>query len=117
MVCEYGCICSVHVSDENQNKYKYIMSLLEYDRTPAPLSTAVERGTAVCAGTAVLLYSSTVRPYLVSVLYGTMTVPSPQVSVFYYISLDGAMHVSRFLRLRMRPISTYAKVMGQKIIL
>jgi hypothetical protein len=52
--------------------------------------------------------------YIVSV---SRCLASPQASVFYYYSLDGAMFVSRFLRVRMHPMRMYAKVMGQKIIL
>jgi hypothetical protein len=35
----------------------------------------------------------------------------------YYYSLDGAMVISRFLRVHKRPKRTYAKVMGQKYVL
>ena len=28
LVCEYSCICSVHVSDEHQNKYTYICTIV-----------------------------------------------------------------------------------------
>ena len=52
--------------------------------------------------------------YIVSVLRLLL---SPQVSVFYYYSLGGAMFVYRFLRVQKRPMRMYAKVMGQKIIL
>ena len=54
--------------------------------------------------------------YILVVSLARCLAPS-QASVFCYYSLDGPMFVSQFLRLRMRPKRTYAKVMGQNIIL